>query len=117
MAVGTYIVQYVAYDGKKWAEKWGSVVLGTSTLTIDSWNVTGSGPQYDCSATVTNEIPIKEAKMVVFDTNNKEVARWDWSGTGDYLNHTFNIESGVTIKVIQYVVYDGVQWVEAWKNV
>lgn len=117
LAVGTYIVQYVAYDGKKWAEKWGSVVLGTSTLTIDSWNVTGSGPQYDCSATVTNEIPIKEAKMVVFDTNNKEVARWDWSGTGDYLNHTFNIESGVTIKVIQYVVYDGVQWVEAWTTV
>lgn len=112
--VGNYSVQYVAYDGMTWAEKWAAVSAGASTLAVNLMNVTKIGNYYVCNATITNNMDIQAARYVLYDASDKQIAAWYWDGTGSYVDHTFLIDSALTVAKVQYVVFDGVKWVDAW---
>ena len=112
--VGNYSVQYVAYDGVTWADKWATASAGASTLAINSMTVTKSSNYYICSATVTNNMDIRNAWYVLYDASDNQIAAWYWDGTGSYLDHIFLIDSSLTVAKVQYTVSDGVKWVDAW---
>lgn len=115
---GTYTVQYVASDGKTWADKWTTVTIGNSTLAVNglmtTMSSTASGNRYYCSASVTNNLPVLRAIYALYDASSNIVAQWEWDGTGDYLNHEFLLDPSITVVKTQYVVYDGVKWTDKW---
>lgn len=115
---GTYNVQYVASDGKTWADGWTTINMGDSTLVINSlittMSSTSSGNRYYCAAGVTNSLPVLNAIYALYDASSNIVAKWEWDGKGDYLNHEFLVDPSITVVKTQYIVYDGAKWVDKW---
>ena len=112
--MGSYTVQFVAFDGTTWADGWAGFTVGDASLSVDKVTaVMKADGTLVCNAEITNAYPVQQAMFHVYK-NNETIASWTWNG-GSALTHTFSLSQGADL--VQYVVYDGYQWKDGWANV
>ena len=115
---GVYGVQYVASDGKTWADGWTNVTIhltGSSQMpVITSLSATSDASgAINISCDYTTGKPLTSLNYYVFDSSNTMV---NYTSTVNSKNVVLYVENTGNY-VIHAVATDGINWADKWTNV
>ena len=113
---GHYLVEFVASDGRTWADGWGSadvVVSGYQPLTVTSVTATASNAGIvTLKATTQGGYALQQGNFYIMTRSGSVIAKlegknrtatWEATQAGDFL--------------VEYVAFDGVTWKDGWGSV